>query len=150
MDRIAERLSAWFAEHGTLVAWLGWGSLALFLGSLIAVPWLVARIPADYFVERHRPRPAWARRSVAAFLAVRVLRNTAGVVLLVLGIALLVLPGQGLLTIVVAILLLDVPGKRRLVLRLVRRPGVSRALNWIRRRAGVEPLRFDPPGVDPE
>ena len=73
-----------------------------------------------------------------------VLKNTGGVLLGVAGAAMIVLPGQGLLTLFVAFTLLDFPGKRRLELWLVRRPVVHRLLDWIRRRAGRAPLRLPP------
>ena len=76
-------------------------SLGLLLGSVIALPWFVARLPRDYFVEHepavaHSPIRDRGRRRV-----LRALKNLAGLLLLVAGIAMLVLPGQGLLTILV-------------------------------------------------
>jgi hypothetical protein len=44
------------------------------------------------------------------------------------------------LTILVSLVLLDFPGKRGFVRRLVARPKVGAALNVIRRRAGAPPL----------
>ena len=118
-------------------------SLGLPLGSVIALPWFVARLPRDYFVEHehavaHSPIRDRGRRRV-----LRALKNLAGLLLLVAGIAMLVLPGQGLLTILVSLVLLDFPGKRGFVRRLVARPKVGAALNAIRRRAGAPPLLFD-------
>ena len=57
------------------------------------------------------------------------------------GIAMLVLPGQGLLTIVVGIVLLNFPGKYRLERWLATRSPVWRSLNWLRRRAGRPELQ---------
>ena len=67
-------------------------------------------------------------------------KNVAGVILVVLGIAMLILPGQGILTVLVGIGLLDFPGKRRLELWLVRLPGVLKAIHWLRRRRHRPPL----------
>ena len=53
----------------------------------------------------------------------------------------LVLPGQGLLTIFVALVLLDFPGKLRLERWLIRKPAVRRPIDWIRAKAGREPIR---------
>ena len=78
-------------------------------------------------------------------MSVRLAKNGLGVVLLAAGIAMLVLPGQGLLTLVVALILLDFPGKRRLQRRIVYAPRVLAALNALRRRAGREPLEPEPP-----
>ena len=56
------------------------------------------------------------------------------------GIAMLALPGQGILTILVGITLLNFPGKRRLELRIVRQRRVLRAINWMRAKAKRPPL----------
>lgn len=57
----------------------------------------------------------------------------------------LVLPGQGLVTILAGLLLLDFPGKFKLERALVRQPAVMNALNWIRVRRGRPPLQVPPP-----
>jgi Putative transmembrane protein (PGPGW) len=115
-------------------------SVLLFVGSLVLIPWFVARIPADYFRGDGPPSRAGRGRSAGVL---RVLRNALGVALLAIGVAMLVLPGQGLLTIAMSILLLDIPGKRRLARKIVRRPPVLRALNALRRRSGHPPLILD-------
>jgi hypothetical protein len=109
-------------------------SLLMALASIIAIPWLLCRLPEDYL----EPGAASVRHGMAR----RVLRNTLGSVLLVLGILMLVLPGQGLLTILVGLTLLDFPSKRRIVLRLLLRPRVFHLVNSIRDRFGRPPLRM--------
>ena len=69
-----------------------------------------------------------------------VVKNTTGGVLIVAGLAMLLLPGQGLLTLAAGLLLLDFPGKYGVERRLVSRGPVRASLNWIRRRRGREPL----------
>jgi hypothetical protein len=69
-------------------------------------------------------------------------KNTLGGCLLVAGIFMLVLPGQGILTILAALALLDFPGKRKLEMSILHRPAVLKSINWLRRRAGREPLLF--------
>jgi hypothetical protein len=121
---------------------LGLFSLLTFIGSLVAVPWLIGRMQPDYFLThwhkvdvRHRRHPAWA-------LIALLLRNGFGFCLLVAGIAMLVLPGQGLLTMLVGICLMDFPGKRHLIDRLAGIPQIQRALNWIRRKRGKAEFVF--------
>jgi hypothetical protein len=75
-----------------------------------------------------------------------VLKNLLGLVFLLGGAAMLFLPGQGLLTMFIGVLLLEGPGKRRFELWLVRKPAVLGALNWLRRRSGAPPLKVD--GID--
>jgi hypothetical protein len=55
-------------------------------------------------------------------------------VLVLLGLVMLVTPGQGILTLLSGLLLMNFPGKYRLEQWLVLRPGILRALNWLRRR----------------
>jgi hypothetical protein len=69
-----------------------------------------------------------------------------GVALVLVGIPLVPLPGQGILTIFAGLLLLEFPGKRRVEIALIRRPGVLRAVNWLRRRAHRPPLEIEGPG----
>ena len=66
----------------------------------------------------------------------------ASVTLLVAGILMLVLPGQGILTILAALALLDFPGKRKMEMRILHRPAILKSVNWLRKRAGREPLAF--------
>jgi hypothetical protein len=116
-------------------------SVACFVASLIGIPFLIARVDADYFLHRRplRPPGGWT-----TWRAIRtVLKNVVGAILVLAGIAMLLLPGQGLLTLLVGVLLTDFPGKFALEQWLVRRRSVLRALNWIRRRAGKPPLRVD-------
>ncbi len=135
----------WLGEHRTILYWLTGASVVLFVASLIVVPAVVIRIPADYFAHQTRPRRpgAWAGRHPAARAAISVGRNMLAAILILAGLAMLVLPGQGVLAIIAGVLMLDVPGKYRFERWLVSRPGVLRALNWLRRRAGKPPLRVN-------
>ncbi|XOZ33013.1 PGPGW domain-containing protein [Halomonadaceae bacterium KBTZ08] len=137
---------AWLQAHEGVLWAVGGVSLFMFVATLVAVPVIVARIPADYFVRyEHRPRLIRQRLPVMG-LIVLVLKNLLGLVLLLAGIAMLVLPGQGLLTIVIALTLLNFPGKYRLERWVVSRPPVFRAINWMRRHRGVTELERLPPG----
>ena len=64
--------------------------------------------------------------------------------LLLLGLVMLLTPGQGVLSILVGISLLDIPGKRRLELSIIRREPVHNSMNWIRAKAGRPPLLLPP------
>jgi hypothetical protein len=132
---------------------LVWGSglslLAVF-ATIIAVPWVVTRLPQDYFAREERV--VWRATSNEPFFAlvIAVLKNLLGLLLIVLGLIMLVTPGQGILTVLIGLLLMNFPGKYRVERWLVLRPGVLRGLNWLRLRRGHEP--FDAPqqntGID--
>ncbi len=67
-------------------------------------------------------------------------KNLLGLVVLVIGIAMLVLPGQGVLTIVTGLLLMDFPGKYRFERWLVHQRPVLLGVNWLRGKAGRQAL----------
>ncbi len=54
----------------------------------------------------------------------------------------LILPGQGLLTIILGVFVADFPGKWTLERKLVTNQNVFNAINWIRNKRGVEHLVF--------
>jgi hypothetical protein len=140
-----EQFQNWIGRNQALFWWLTVGSGAMFIVTLLAIPWIVARIPADYF-RRDRPRGEWWwDRHPALRLTVRIAKNILGAILVLAGLAMLVLPGQGILSILLGVSLLNFPGKRGLERWLVRRPGVLRAINWMRRRKGKPPLEIDDP-----
>ncbi len=123
-------------ERPGVVTALGVVSVVMLLVSLVAVPWLCCRLPVDYLDPLAPAGPGGVARRVA--------RNLFGSLLLFFGVLMLVLPGQGLLTILIGLTLLDFPGKRRFVRRLLMRPRVFRVINAIRRRFHVPPLSTDP------
>lgn len=128
------------APWETLLWWASALSLLGVLGGVIGIPWAVARLPADYFTREQRA--VWRQSGhepVAAVLA-GFAKNLLGAVLVILGLVMLLTPGQGLLTLLIGLMLMNFPGKYRLERWLVLRPGVLRALNWLRRRQGQEPL----------
>lgn len=111
-------------------------SLLMALASMIIIPWLIVKMPADYFCHHHRERH-WNMTRVLFYVG----RNAFALVLFIAGCIMLILPGQGLLTILISIMVSDVPGKYALERWLIRRNSVYRSMNWIRRRYQHEPLK---------
>jgi len=140
-----------FAQaHRAMLWWLAALSVLLFIATLILVPILVVRIPPDYFAHK-RARPLlWAAHHPVIRLLLLFGKNLVGLLLVVAGLAMLVLPGQGMLTLLVGIALLDFPGKWRLERWVVTRPPVLRSINWLRQRRGHPPLRGGDPGETPD
>lgn len=141
MASLPEALHGWLDTLLTPALWglmLGLSVASLLLAAL-AIPVIVVRLPANYFqlaghyARRHSPWTWWR-------LLFHVGKNLVGLVLLLAGIAMLVLPGQGLLTILAALFCLDFPGKWRLERRLLSRPAILKQVNRIRERAGQPPL----------
>lgn len=136
-------------DHKAAFWWIALGSAAIFVGSLMLVPWLVTRIPADYFLSQHRPTLPFANRHPLLRGLGLVAKNLVGFILVVAGLAMLFLPGQGLLTIVIGMLLVDFPGKHRLEGNIIRRRPIARSVNWLRQKRGVEPLNLEPLDLEP-
>jgi len=128
--------------NDTILWSLGLISLLSFIASLVLIPYLVVRIPVDYFAETERQPAAWTQKHIVFRWLVLIVKNLFGVVFILLGLAMLVLPGQGLLTIFIGILLLNFPGKYRFERRLIQRPAINRGIDWLRKRAGQKPLIF--------
>ena len=135
-------MMTYLAAHKEILVWLSIVSVFTFVGSLLLIPFLAVRMGADYFMpHRDEERTLAGRHPIVRWTGL-ILKNVIGILLMLAGIAMLVLPGQGLLTILMGILMLDLPGKRALELRLIRLPGVLRAINHLRTRAQREPLQL--------
>jgi hypothetical protein len=117
-------------------------SVVTFAASLVGVPFFLARIPADYYSrsESKRLRRAPSRRP--AHVLVVLGKNALGAVLVVLGVLMLVLPGQGVLTLLIGLFLLDFPGKYRLERRLIGSKRVLPIVNALRARWNRPPLEL--------
>lgn len=118
--------------------------LITFSISLVIVSFIMVRLPADYF-KKDNPRKVLPNHHRAVRGAALVGRNILGVFLVALGIVLSLpgVPGQGLLTILLGLMLLDFPGKRRLEYKLVSRPKVRAAINTLRNKFGKPELILD-------
>ena len=119
-----------------ILRWLGIASLFTFVISLALIPWLVSRLPVDYFVRPHPFRHPFATGAGLLFPLWFIFRNFAGIVVFLAGTAMLFLPGQGILTIIIGIALMSFPGKHRLLFALTTRPSVQHGLDWIRTKTG--------------
>lgn len=66
-----------------------------------------------------------------------------GLILILCGLAMLVLPGQGIITLLIGLSLVPFPGKDKLERKLLSRKSIQSTLNWIRIKANKEPFIFD-------
>jgi len=133
-------LFGWVSDHQQLLVWAGIVSLMVFILSLLAMPWLVAQIPEDYFLPKKRQPTQWKQLHPIIRLLALMGKNLIGYGLIVAGVLMLFLPSQGVLTLVMGLLLVDYPGKFRLERKLVKTPAIFNSLNWLRRKAKKPPL----------
>lgn len=142
----------WVEGNEALLLAMAAVSVVTFVGTLAIVPVLLSRMPADYFVGDDGPPSALGKLPPGVRFLARALKNVLGVVLLAMGFLMLFIPGQGVLTMLLGVALLDFPGKRRLEKNIASKPRVRKSINWMRARSDRPPLRFDDdddPNVSP-
>jgi hypothetical protein len=147
-SRILNWLFEWFNEYETLFWWLASGSVFVLIASMVAIPWLIIRLPADFFIRDERAIPYLTAGHPAFRVFLTVVKNVLGVTFILAGIAMLVLPGQGVLTIIVGLMLTNFPGKHKVVLWIVSKKSVIRGVNALRKRTGREPIMLPPHRMD--
>ncbi|MGC2235993.1 MAG: hypothetical protein WA584_07520 [Pyrinomonadaceae bacterium] len=131
---------------------LTWGQILLFIvlfvGSLVfsfgSIAVVMVKIPDNYFSSNYQhnflPNSSWFVRWGAL-----VAKNLYGIFLILLGVVLSLpgVPGQGILTILLGLIMLDIPGKRPFEARIIKRPAVLAAVNNLRARYKKPPLVMD-------
>jgi len=133
----------WLQGYENKIWWIAGASILTLLAFLIVIPLLAIRIPSDYFAHERFHKKLWADHHLVLRMVLLTGKNLLGYVFVGVGIVMLVLPGQGMLTILAGIMLLDFPGRYRLVRWIVARPQVLRTLNWLRWRAGRPSLYLE-------
>jgi hypothetical protein len=139
----------WLAEFWASLTWnkilLGVGLFAVSLAfSFLAIGVVMVKIPENYFSSHYQqdflPGSPWIVRWGAV-----VAKNIVGFFLVILGIILSLpgVPGQGILTILLGLIMLDIPGKRPLEARIIKRPTILSAVNDLRARYKKPPLVMD-------
>lgn len=120
-------------EYQHILIWVSVISTVVFVLSLLLIPFLIGLIPADYFVELNKNKRS--ENYLLGFIWTTV-KNILGFVLILLGLIMLLTPGQGILAIVLGLFLMEFPKKKQLELSLINHNPTFNALNWLRRKAG--------------
>lgn len=138
----------WLSEHGW---WVTLASVVFFLAGLAAGLILAIAMPADYFVRPHHRFKFEHYRRPALRITLRIVKNLAGALLLLLGIIMSVplVPGPGVLLVLLGISLLDVPGKHAAERYIISRPMVLRSINALRARCHRPPIATRPAAGSP-
>ncbi len=130
----------WLAQYSDAAKWLGIFSITSFFATLIILPLAIVQIPEDYFVRykrdplrKHRPHPAVFGLGVF-------FKNMIGVILIAAGAIMVFIPGQGLLTMLIGLMLTNFPGKFHLEQKIIRNRTIARAINSLRKKARKAPL----------
>ena len=147
MDSLLDTFQRSYSNFTTVVSeealiTLGILSIIMFSGTIVAIPIILNRLPSNYF--QHDLEHKWMEDYHPIFRNIGlIVKNTVGLIFLLAGMAMLVLPGQGLLTIVIGVSLIDFPGKLKLEHKLLTQPMIFQAMNSIRTKCSKPP--FDSP-----
>ena len=132
-----EAMVMWLQSHESFLEWTVPLSLLMMAATLFAVPLIIVRLPSGYLNEEDNQlseiQPIWRRPYL-------IFKNIIGATLVLAGLAMLILPGQGLLTLIVGLGLMNFPGKRRLIRRIILRRRVLVAIIRLRASANREPI----------
>lgn len=118
-------------------------SLIFFVGSLIAIPYILVRIPSDYFDVRV-PRHWMQNHHPILRMMGHIVKNAIGAIFLFAGFLMLFLPGQGILTMLIGVSMLDFPGKRKIEAKMIGQRTVLGVINGMRDKFGKPPLVLAP------
>ena len=109
--------------------------------SLAIVSFILVNLPSTCFQKSHS-RDFWVDRHPSIRWAGLIGKNALGIVLVLLGILMSIpgVPGQGILTILLGIMLVDFPGKHPLEYKLISCPRIRETIDRLRLRFGKPPL----------
>ena len=129
-----------FEAYRSLIIWFGSISLFIFLFSLLTIKWLVALIPEDYFINRKASK--MRSSNLVLWYIVLIIKNVVGYSLVLGGIMMLVLPGQGVFTIIIGLMLSNYPGKYSIERKFIAIPSILKSINWLRQKSNKPPLNL--------
>ena len=129
-----------FNAYKNLILWFGSISLFVFLFSLLSIKWLVSLIPEDYFINKKDSKIK--KSNIFIWYIVLIFKNLIGYSLILGGIMMLVLPGQGLFTIIIGLMMSNYPGKYSLEKKFIAIPTILKSINWLRRKSNKPPIRI--------
>ena len=138
-NNLIDQISGIILNYKNFILWLGSISFLVFIFSLISIKWLVALIPSDYFIENKRNK--YQSSYPLTWLISIIIKNIVGYILIIGGILMLVLPGQGLFTIVLGLMLSNYPGKYFIERKFIAIPSVLKTINWLRKKSNKPPLK---------
>jgi hypothetical protein len=131
-------MEQWISKDTLL--WISTISGVGLLAVAIVIPWLIVRMPEDFFSKPQRYN--WLDRKPATIrLPLRILKNILAVVLMIAGVIMFLTPASGLFPILLGIVLADVPGKLKLQRWILCRKTIRNSMNWLRRKFHRKPVQ---------
>jgi hypothetical protein len=137
MSHSFDLIVAWLRSHQNILGWAGLFSLIMMVATLLAVPLIIISLTPQYLNEEKDRLSETQSPWRWPYLVVK---NIMGAVLLLAGVTMLILPDQVLLTLAIGLGLMNFPGKRSLIRRLIGQHRVLRTINRWRAKAQKDPL----------
>tara|TARA_B100001113_G_C20687282_1_gene439158 strand:- start:53 stop:475 length:423 start_codon:yes stop_codon:yes gene_type:complete len=140
LENFIESITEFVSNYKIYILWLATISLFVFIFSLVSIKWLVALIPTDYFVKKNISK---SKKSYSLlWLMSIIVKNIIGYTLILGGILMLVLPGQGLFTILMGLILSNYPGKYTIEKKIISIPSILKTINWLRKKSNKPRLKI--------
>ncbi len=133
-----DSLNPWLANYQDYFVWIGIVSTVVFILTLALTPYLLGLIDEDYFVNLEKRK---LKINTPIHLVMMTIKSLIGLILLIAGFIMLVTPGQGVVSILLGLFLLEFPGKHKLELKFIHHDPTFKTLNWLRARAHKPPFK---------
>ena len=135
-------LYAWLENNSYIFFYAGIVSIFIFVFSMFGLRLFIIAIPSDYFINKKRVS-ALKNRSILLWIIYIAFKNIIGYIFIIMGLAALVLPGQGILMILVGLMMSDYPKKFDLEKKIITIKAVRKGINWIRIKSNVDKIKLD-------
>lgn len=137
-------------NYESLLFWLMMVSIVGFMASLVLIPWIMLQLPADYFLHEKRKKhlmKKWNNQPLFFIVIISLLKNIVGILLISSGMIMLFTPGQGILTLIMGIILTDMPYKYKIEQWIIKKTKILHLINRLRKKAKKDPFILEVPKV---
>ena len=132
----------WIRQYQIEFFWLLFFPVLTFLLGVVMMLVVIGRLPENYFLQSKIVNGSEPNNTKSG-IHVLLLKNIVGIFLVCLGILMLFLPGPGLLTTTIGLVMVDMPGKKRMLIRVLRVKSLRTLINRIRDQRGRPHFKFD-------
>jgi hypothetical protein len=137
----------WLVQFWESLTWgdIAWTLLFSVLTIIVCYGLIIIgmiKIPADYFSSTY-VREINRDKHFSLRWATFIVKNIIGFVLIIAGIIMIFTPGPGVPTILLGLIMMDIPGKRPLEAKIIKRPNILATVNNLRARYSKPPLIMD-------
>lgn len=135
-------LYVWLENNSYILFYLGIISVLIFIFSIVGLRLFIIAIPSDYFINKKRVS-ALRDNSILLWVFYKIFKNIIGYIFIAIGLLALVLPGQGILMILIGLMMSDYPKKFDLEKKIIKIDTVRKGVNWIRKKSNVEKIKLN-------